>query len=554
MKNKKYFSLLFLLGVFFQKQGISQQLSFSLYEKGLKSLKYDGHEFIKKLSYGEFARYNVYGNFTHKDGSTYSVGPDNQGSTSWDKNNNKIIITYNWGSVSCQYAVQASNRLNITLIIKNATQESLNYVSSNLIILTFPTIPQASLAGKWPIPLYKQPIWVDQHEWPGVLQIDYGTHIMALCNDESPERNFRIGVKNSYATKQEYLFGMDIFEPIPTGKTATFHLSLRFGAPSSRKGKLAGDVYKKFIGDFPFQVTWKDRRVIGDAFLSARAVKQAFVKNPRGWFNNDSKVDVTTEEGKEDFRKKLLKYADDCITILKQLDAQGIIVWDIEGQEFPGIIYVGDPTMLPELAPEMEWKGSHAQSTVDAFFNKFTESGLRCGICIRPSKVSKNGQGYVQQYTDQPEKTLIDKINYAKKRWGCTLFYIDSNKNKDVSRYVILDALIFKRIQEAHPDVLLIPEAENAKYYAYTAPYDELRRGVNATPSPVKAIYPKAFSVINISDGDISANQSALIEAVKNGDILMCHAWYNSKSTVATQSIISEVQRTSSSEKKRPKR
>jgi hypothetical protein len=430
--------------------------------------------------------------------------------------------------------------------------DTLVHTSLNLMILTFPVIPQGAVAGKPPIPLHHQPMLPDRHEEPGVLFINYGSHIMAVCNDEPPQTDFEIGVKNSHATKQEYLFRIEIPKPIPPGSKSSFHLSLRFGLADATSETLASDVYKKFTNAFKYQVNWKDRRVIGDAFLSGRAVKQAFVKNPRAWFNNNSKVDITTESGKEDFRNQLLKYAEDCITNLKQLDAQGVIFWDIEGQEIPSIIYVGDPAMLPELAPEMEWKGTHNESTIDAFFNKFKKNSLRRGLCIRPTKIKLTDKGYVQEHTEDPAQTLIDKISYAKKRWGCTLFYIDSNTNRNKSRFVLLDALLFKRIHKAHPDVLLIPEGQNAKYYAYTAPYDELRRGYIATPKQIREIYPKAFSVINIDGADL-VNRPSLVEAVKNGDILMCHVWYNSKSTIETQRIISEINRSHLIRKKQVK-
>jgi hypothetical protein len=549
----KFNSIALLLHLFISFQGFCQRVDFTLGEKGLKSLTYDGHDFIKNATYGEFARYDVYANFQREDGSTYRVGPNQTRKTFWSKETNTISIHYEWGTASCQYIITKSKQLELVVRITNNTKDILTSLSSNLFILTFPTIPQAALAGKWPIPMYKQPMWVDQHEWPGLLRIDYGTHTMGVCIEEPPRRKFKVGVKNSYANQKEYLFGMESLEPLSMTETVTFHFSLRFSPSDIPNKQLAEDIYTKFSKEFPFQINWSDRRVIGDAFLSSRAVKGVLKKNPRGWFNNDPRVDITTQEGKEQFREKMMEYADNTILILKQLDAQGLVVWDIEGQEHSGITYVGDPAMVGELAPEMAWKGAYQQSVIDAFFGKFKTNGLRTGVCIRPTRVIKTEKGYIQFHSKDPGQILIDKIAYAKKRWGCTLFYIDSNTNQDKSQYVVLDALLFKRVQEAHPDVLLIPEAENAKYFAYTAPYDELRRGTNSTPAPIKSIYPNAFSVINVSDGDIASNRNALLEAVKNGDILMCHAWFNSKSTVETQRIIAEVQRSSSSKKKRKK-
>ena len=67
---------------------------------------------------------------------------------------------------------------------------------------------------------------------------------------------------------------------------------------------------------------------------------------------NEGKIDITTSQGKAAFREELLKLADKSIKVLKDVNAQGMITWDPEGQEFLASCYYGDPRLTPVLAPE----------------------------------------------------------------------------------------------------------------------------------------------------------------------------------------------------------
>src|ERR1700730_13919166 len=103
----------------------------------------------------------------------------------------------------------------------------------------------------------------------------------------------------------------------------------------------------------PATLDWNDRRPIGAIYLARDNTKWS--SNPRGWFN-DPKIDVFSPEGLRAFQTRLMKYADDSVALLRAMNAQGMIVWDIEGEEFahPEASYVGDPVLLFRIAPEME--------------------------------------------------------------------------------------------------------------------------------------------------------------------------------------------------------
>jgi len=169
---------------------------------------------------------------------------------------------------------------------------------------------------------------------------------------------------------------------------------------------------------------WNDRRPIGSIYLARDNTKWS--SNPRGWFN-DPKIHVFSSEGLRSFQTRLMEYADDSVALLKAMNAQGMIVWDIEGEEFahPEASYVGDPVLLFRIAPEMELFS-------DKFFQKFASQGLRIGICVRPQEIvfRPDGSFYQREFLFNAEAifaSLDQKIRYAKNRWNCSLFYVDSN-------------------------------------------------------------------------------------------------------------------------------
>jgi hypothetical protein len=128
---------------------------------------------------------------------------------------------------------------------------------------------------------------------------------------------------------------------------------------------------------------------------------------------------------------------------------------------------------------------------------------------------------------------------YAERRWGCSLFYVDSNGG-DRGVY---DPEIFRRLQARHPNSLIAPEFGFTPYWACTAPYRELRKSapwaeVHSTPHAITEVYPDGFSVINVADGDIYGNFFQLVEAVKRGDILLYRSWMRSREYPDVQAIL----------------
>jgi HEAT repeat protein len=268
---------------------------------------------------------------------------------------------------------------------------------------------------------------------------------------------------------------------------------------------------------------WKDRRPIGQIFLSRSEARSA--TNPSGYL---AAKDVTTPEGRAEFRKNLLEFADRCVANSKAMNAQGVIVWDIEGYEFRGLVYVGDPRMLPEFSPAMS-------EIAPEFFKKFTDAGLKVGVCLRPNYIfripeehlikhnrdPKQHWGYmsykesgvtikkteyewfnkVQKEAEKdPVNELSSRVAYTQKNWGATIFYVDTNSyGKNVNgeeKSTLMPASMWAQLAAKHPDALFIPEHENPEYYTTTAPLNA--PGVDPTaktPPDIRAKYPGSFMV-----------------------------------------------------------
>jgi hypothetical protein len=263
----------------------------------------------------------------------------------------------------------------------------------------------------------------------------------------------------------------------------------------------------------PTSIHWADRRPIGVLILASNY--HSSPTNPRGWFNDPS-LDVTGTNGAEHFRKALLDYADRSIAILKRTGAQGAIVWDLEGEEYPHkTTYIGDPRLLGRLAPEMV-------PVVDEFFGRLRSAGLRVGLTVRPQQLIFDDHGQPRQtQVFDIKRILLEKIDYARARWGASMFYMDSNggiRRPD-------EVWQLRRLAEQRPDILLIPEHHYPSYSAFSAPYVALRKGDTAETSGwTRKLFPRSFRVLDI--GDASSDRAGIDAARLQGDVLLFRAWF----------------------------
>jgi hypothetical protein len=374
--------------------------------------------------------------------------------------------------------------------------------------------------------------------------------VATFCNDD-PGSAVRSGIVPGASPPQE-TWNLVMTSPdtygerktfVPPRSKKTFHFSLRFSEPGVPLKAVVRDLNEKFAAANPFQLKWPDRRPIGMLALSSNGHLSA--TNPRGWLS-DPKANFTGPAGAKRFRQQILEVADRSIAILKSMGAQGMIFWDMEGEEFSNINYVGDPRMTAKLAPEMD-------AVAPEFFARFHKAGLRTGVCLRPSRIVPGWDGKSKWQHDHMGFDVVEEMNqkiaYAKKRLGCLLFYVDSNvryyfKPDGSVDSRLLETAAFKRLADAHPDVLIIPEIPRAAYWSCTAPYQELRPGLfgghPATDARIREIYPKAFSVINPIDGPAAEHQAEIVAGQRRGDILLFRCWFSDDQNKLFKTILTD--------------
>ncbi len=513
-----------------QSPAPKQGLNFAVGARGLDSLSFNGQSFLVSPESGELQpqksvfRAVLEALFPR---SSPGVAKRNESSDTVD-------LTYPWGRISCVYGKQ-DDRLTMRIEVSNTGDKEIDQLSVRLMELNFPRFPdggplEAGMFGfgftgpEWPLdhcPPSIPPVADPQFVVP-IVRMDYGTGAINFCSDDL-ESSVNVPYSTNFPARTHYPLVITCSDIKPRA-SKTFNVSLRFGPAGARVQDLSADVLERYAQKYPFQVSWNDHRPIGAIFLAGPQINVA--SNPRRWIMNFGQIDITNDKGKAAFRAALLKFADNSVQVLKDTGAQGMITWDPEGEEFSGACYYGDPLLVPTLAPEMEFKNDGAKSVIDEYFEKFRAAGLKVGICIRPQQIAMVDGTPLHRDTDDEHavEVLRERIAYAKHRWGCTLFYVDSTATAGRPFYPD----VFKVIAQAHPDILLIPENESMRYFAYSAPLNSYQHHkITSTPVGARLVYPNAFSVLMAADGDRPEDHHALVSAVRHGDILLFNCWYH---------------------------
>jgi hypothetical protein len=493
--------------------GGNSQLSCQFSNSGISSLKYAGTEFLND---GDLRINSV----VMQKAQGAALQADLSGARSFDAARRTLSVKYSWGSITLAYQ-PAGNGLTLAVTTRNNSAYPITSLSYELITLRMPAKP-VEFDGV-------SPILGTNIGAPSVLSLTSGKTTVVMANEDAG-RPLLAGFPWALNKPANTIFplrvniGRDpaypnslpaIDRPIPAGGSDTFTIGLQFAPAGTPLAQVASATYRKFAERYPFQLNWTDRRPIGLLFMARSATN--WPSNPRGWLL-DSAIDVRTKAGVDDLHKRVLAWADASIAVLKDANAQGMVTWDVEGEQFSQpVTYIGDPRAVATLAPEME-------GILDAYFKKFRDAGLKVGLCVRPQRlmIAPDRKSAQQQNVPDPTQLLIDKIRYAQKRWGATLFYVDSNGEPSAPT----DVEVIRRVAAAVPGILLIPEHKNIAYYSTSAPYNELRQGITATPQQARDIYPRAFEFIYVADGPIDKQYSALHTAVKAGDSLMFRSWY----------------------------
>lgn len=358
-------------------------------------------------------------------------------------------------------------------------------------------------------------------------------------------------------------------DEIAPGQTRQYTVLMKFASSGQTETTFATPAYTAIRTALPYQLRWPDRRPLAVDYISNENTLSA--TNPRGYLW-DAGIDVSNTSA---FQTALMARTNANITRMNAMvpKPQGIIVWDLEGNEFfHALTYIGAPNRLAEHAPEID-------AVADQMFAAYRAAGYRVGVTLRPQTIQygtslpatcttgplSSGsntvrdvflktdaayqlRGYQCSSTNtwtqggargpyyQTHATTVSavvailrtKIQYAINRWGVSIFYVDTNVNATDSTY---EAEVFRQLATEFPGVLILPEWQHDAYHAVAAPYDQIASlGVYSTVARVRAMYPQAFSYINAAGADLTgANLTALSNGIKAGDVVGLRGWFDSE-------------------------
>jgi hypothetical protein len=472
----------------------------------------------------------------------YGWGENNSGS-SWDASTQTETYLFTWGSIRTQFT-QEGNNLNMTVTETNNVGSGiiLNGAEIYPFSLHFPQDPK-NFNG------YSQ--YAITTTGPGVSVADFGSGVVtSVIPDEAVPMygGWKIAGPNTYSPLMTTTApdGLATFLPhidraVQPGDSFSYTVSLRF-TPEGTDADVS-DVYASFAKTYPSQLHWTDRRTLGTAYLASSPANTdktqpgGFPTNPRRYFG-DASVDVTTAAGLRAFQARVLATATANVTNAQAMNSQGIITWDIEGEQYPmDTSYVCSPDQIAAVAPEMEApvldsnSAYYGQKLDDAYFKTMTSAGLKVGVCLRPQAFTLAANGTANQIHLGSNAAIIanleDKARFSNSRWGVTIFYVDSTVDTNGGT---LDPAIFQQLITDLPDFLFIPEESTPRYYAYTAPfYSFIFHTDLGTNASVYRYYPNAFGanlVNDVSTSTLAAYQTQLTQSVSRGDILMGHSDY----------------------------
>ena len=504
---------------------------------GLASVRHNGVELVGPGDRRFRVQEVLFRDASAKNGFRQVYEPKPTG-TSFDPDRKLLTQSFDWGRVECTFTVQGE-RIDFDAKVTNAAADPMVKCVWQPLSLRLPHLPETAgehgRASEAIVDVYR-------HDQGAIGLVNWNqsrNYFRRLDQSRDKPRLLTVEFlrpenQPSHPIVDEKLF-FDPGRSIAPGETGSCRVSLAFGASGTGGVDLCPEAFAAVAAARPMVLDWPDRRPIAMAFLCNSAT--GWPTNPRGFlFGKRDKNDVTSEAGLQAFREALMKYADNCIERMKAMDAQGIIVWDIEGQEMPHMIsYIGDPRLLAEVCPEMD-------RFSDEFMRKFTAAGLRTGITIRPTEVyrpTEPGQPrWNQREVPDPQAVMDEKIRYAKKRWGCTIFYLDSNvfgdgllpaEQKKQLKGVpwTMPVAMIEKLHEAHPECLIIPEWAGSAYYAVSAPYSSQNLGQLGTDATTRRIWPKAFRVVASSRDLIERHWEDYLAGVSGGDVLLYSAWYD---------------------------
>ena len=146
---------------------------------------------------------------------------------------------------------------------------------------------------------------------------------------------------------------------------------------------------------------------------------------------------------------------------------------------------------------------------------------------------------------------MSEKIKYAQRRWGCTIFYLDSSvfgdglltgEQKKELRGVpwIMPVGMFEKLAKLHPDCLISPEFAGRDHYRLGAPYSSPNLGDGGTNPLIRRLWPQAFRLVAVNQRLLEQRWEHFAESVEQGDVLLFQPWWDPAENTFVQLLYRE--------------
>lgn len=478
--------------------------------------------------------------------------------------------------------------IDMEVTISNDGAQPITYIGFLPFELTNPSVPTTSCAsgnrfagsafgpaqemqGEWG----KWIFWIDD--------FDDFWHVMVPCSGSSA-----VDFDIQLASGSTLVLDDQLSPQIGVGGSKTITLHMEFAAEADSAADIVPEAYAAWRARYPIAYKAADARPWLSWFMASESNVDADgvgVDNPRGYIHFTDWTDEAT------VYTNMLAKADEIVSRANGMSpkAQGVMVWDIEGNEFAhSMTYVGDPrSMCPAgtpddttgISPDMCYDNGTGELLQDAMMRKFREGGLRIGLTLRPQsfqygtelpatcettgafdatfatadftdtfvdidraltprgnrgcRCADDGVSWVCNYNlfwqihfDTQAEVIANlraKIQYAYERWGATHFYVDTNNLSGTYWHGI-----FYQLAREFPDVLIMPEWEEATYIACCKPYDQLNLNITGPTQAELDIHPAGSIFLNLQDGDREANAAAIRMGMRHGSLGMARGWFGS--------------------------
>jgi len=186
------------------------------------------------------------------------------------------------------------------------------------------------------------------------------------------------GANQMVTLSTRYTSGVAVYDdlivyanPIAPLGSFSVDLYLAAGPPTATLGSLAAPALAAQKAALPVTIPLANREAVCTWFMSSAPWRN--INNPRGYFALSNALAPGA------MQSAINTYVRNVITNCQQAHGQAVYIWDVEGQQ-GGWTYLGHPSLLPQISPEMD-------AVIDSAVAAIQASGMDVGFTLRPQKM-----------------------------------------------------------------------------------------------------------------------------------------------------------------------